>query len=71
MRAKREGEVDARMVSLRSPPTAIPATPMSQPLMTSPRPRVKFNCERRRGVQHGVSQSTVAETHRRSLGVGI
>jgi hypothetical protein len=31
------------IVNRRSPPTAIPATPMSQPLMTSPVPSLKEN----------------------------
>lgn len=31
----------AGIVNLRSPPTDIPATPMSQPLMTSPAPSLK------------------------------
>lgn len=33
----------AGIVSLRSPPTAMPATPMSHPLMTSPAPSLKLN----------------------------
>jgi hypothetical protein len=33
----------AGMVNLRSPPTCNPATPISQPLITSPRPRAKVN----------------------------
>ena len=33
----------AGMVIRRSPPTVMPSTPMSQPLITSPLPRVKRN----------------------------
>ena len=33
----------AGMVSLRSPPTDMPATPISQPLMTSPAPSLNEN----------------------------
>lgn len=33
----------AGIVSLRSPPTDIPRTPMSQPLMTSPAPSLNWN----------------------------